>query len=120
MIGIPIACNANKDEDMFEVTATITDQPLPSKFSMQSDSKTFLGKCTRKMISTNCPTICPRRLCKSISCSAVCDEIVNEMKKEAKHRVLSQFFEEVYGYTVTTDITVDELNCPIIFSNQTV
>ena len=109
MNGIRIACNANEDEDMFEVTATIIDQPIR-----------FLGKCTRNMISTNCSTICPRRLCKSISCSAVCDEIVNEMKKEAKHRVLSQFFEEVYGYTVTTDITVDELNCPINFSNQTV
>ena len=40
-------------------------------------------------------------------------EVTKNMKKEAKHHAISNYFNGVYGYTDTTDITVDELYRPV-------
>ena len=101
------------------MTATLTfdsANETPSKSAM-----IFVGKSTRPMIPRGVHTECPRRLCPRWLCSSGfypdsgiqedC-EVTKNMKKEAKHRAISNYFNGVYGYTDTTDITVDKLYRP--------
>ena len=96
------------------MTATLTfdsANETPSKSAM-----IFVGKSTRPMVPRGEHTECPRRLCpewmgSSGFHSEDCD-LEKRMKKEAKRRAISNYFNGVYGYTDTTDITVDKLYRP--------
>ena len=91
------------------MTATLT---LDSTNETPS-ARIFLGKSTRPMITNGVPTNCPRRLCKSECCYESNCDVKKSMKKEAKHRAIANYLNGVYGYTDTSDITVDELYRPV-------
>ena len=96
-----------RDERIEKKGDNIFETSIILSFRDGKRNKTLVGKSTEEKVPRNMETT----------------EFINDcwysyerqtMKEEAKEAALSVFFKEVYGYTDTSDIAVDEFDRPMI------
>ena len=98
-----------KGDNIFETSITLS-------FRDGKDNKTLVGKSTMTITGRHWywQSLTPKR---NIELTELMTDGLftfekRKMKEEAKQAALSVFFKEVYGYTDTSDIAVDEFDRP--------